>query len=427
MVLLRSAVVLLVALVLPRSQSLGSPPLGEEPIVLEVGAGSWLRHETPIRWEIPSKLKMPERLGPADFFLAEVPSGREVPAFQIDPGPPRAIVWILEADLPPGGKRRYRLTQRAATRDAGTPAVSAVRSSSEGPARIRVEAHGKPVFVYNVGEVPPPINVEPLYARSGYLHPVYTPAGRILTNDSPPNHKHHHGIWMPWSQTDFEGHPINFWEQNRLEGKVECVGAEDVSGPVFGGVRAAHRFLDLKSAGGPKPVLDETWDVKVYAFAPQYFLVDFTSVQKCAGSSPLRFRQHRYGGFGFRGSADWEGPAGCEFITSEGKTRKDGHGTSAWWCEVFGKVGGEVAGISFLCHPSNFRAPQNMRIHEAEPFFNYAPCQDGDFELAPGSSFISRYRLVLHDGALSVQELQRLWRDYAKPPSVALVEGDGPQ
>jgi hypothetical protein len=212
---------------------------------------------------------------------------------------------------------------------------------------------------------------------------------------------------MPWSQTDFEGHPINFWEQNRLEGKVECVGAEDVSGPVFGGVRAAHRFLDLKSAGGPKPVLDETWDVKVYAFAPQYFLVDFTSVQKCAGSSPLRFRQHRYGGFGFRGSADWEGPAGCEFITSEGKTRKDGHGTSAWWCEVFGKVGGEVAGISFLCHPSNFRAPQNMRIHEAEPFFNYAPCQDGDFELAPGSSFISRYRLVLHDGALSVQELQR--------------------
>ena len=48
----------------------------------------------------------------------------------------------------------------------------------------------------------------------------------------------------------------------------------------------------------------------------------------------------------------------------------------------------KIAGIGFLCHPDNFRAPQNMRIHPSEPFFNFAPCQTGDFDIAPGKPYV---------------------------------------
>jgi hypothetical protein len=228
---------------------------------------------------------------------------------------------------------------------------------------------------------------------------------------------------MPWTKTEFEGRPVNFWEQGEGLGKVECLGVDaKVSGPVFGGFRSRHRFTELKAPGGPKPVLDETWDVMVYALDGQ-FLVDFVSVQKCAGESPLHLKEYRYGGFGFRGAGEWEGKEGCELLTSEGKTRQDGHATRARWCEMHGKVKGETAGVLFLCHPANFRAPQNMRIHPDEPFFNFTPCQAGDFDIAPGKPLISRYRLVIHDGPVGADEAERLWKGYAEPPAVDAVGG----
>ena len=280
-------------------------------------------------------------------------------------------------------------------------------------------------FLVEVGRparvVEPPAGIEALFARSGYIHPLWTPSGRVLSNDCPPNHKHHHGLWMPWTNTVFEGRKVDFWNSAEKQGKVECAGVEaKVSGPVWGGFRARHRFLDLTAPGGPKPVLNEKWEVKAYA-RQDAFVIDFLSVQECAGQSPLELKEYRYGGFGFRGARDWEGKDGVAFLTSEGKTRADGHATAARWCSMQGKVDGKPAGIAFLCHPANFRAPQHMRIHPDEPFFNFAPCQAGDFQIVPGKPYVSRYRLVLFDGGADAGALERWWRDYAEPPQVSVV------
>ncbi|MBI4605637.1 MAG: PmoA family protein [Planctomycetes bacterium] len=380
-------------------------------IRLEVSAGPHGRRGTPVRWDVPQGQKLP-----SPFRLVEAEGGAEVPV-QLEAGPPRAVVWILEG-LAAGSKRRYRIEPGEPKAAAPAAGVVAAREA------LTLRAAGKDVLRYNAAEVQPPAGVEPIYARSGYIHPLWTPGGRLITNDFPLNHKHHHGVWMPWSQTELEGRAINFWEQNRAEGKVQHVSSEPVSGPVAAGFKARHRFTDLKAAGGPKPVLDETWEVTVYGLEKP-FVADFVSVQRCAGSTPLKLKQYRYGGFGFRGSADWEGKDGCEFLTSEGKTRADGHATAARWCAVWGKVKGETAGISFFCHPSNFRHPQNMRIHDTEPFFNFAPCQTGDFEITPEKPLVSRYRLVIQDGKPDPGEVERLWRDYAEPPKVEVVAAKG--
>ena len=62
-----------------------------------------------------------------------------------------------------------------------------------------------------------------------------------------------------------------------------------------------------------------------------------------------------------------------------------------------------------------------MRIHPKEPFFNYAPCQAGDFAIVPGEKYESRYRFVVYDGVPNVLEMERIWNDYATPPLVTLV------
>ena len=117
-----------------------------------------------------------------------------------------------------------------------------------GGKHLVLRAGGKDVLRYNSSVVDPPAGMEPIFARSGYIHPVWTPSGLVISNDFPPNHKHHHGIWMPWTKAQFEGREVNFWEQGYGLGKVECTGIDEkVSGSVFGGFRAIHRFLDLLS------------------------------------------------------------------------------------------------------------------------------------------------------------------------------------
>lgn len=273
---------------------------------------------------------------------------------------------------------------------------------------------GKDILRYNYAVVKPPGGVDPVFERSGYIHPVWNPAGNVVSNDHPPKHLHHHGLWFPWTSSEFEGRKSDFWNSAARQGKVECVKVEESwSGPVFGGFRARHRFVNLNAPEGPKAALDEVWEVRVYARA-DVFLFDLVSTQTCATNSPLVIKEYRYGGLGFRGSGEWEGKKGVEFLTSEGKRREDGHATRARWCSMFGKVNGKETTVGFLCHPSNFRYPQNMRIHPDEPFFNWAPSQAGDFSIEPGKPYVSRYRFVVADGTLGKEDLERHFTAYVK-------------
>jgi hypothetical protein len=287
---------------------------------------------------------------------------------------------------------------------------------------LEIRLEGRPVLRYASTPVPAAPGVDPVFERGGYLHPVRTPSGRVVTNDMPGNHLHHHGIWTAWTSSRFEGRPSNFWESKARQGKVETLRVEEVrSGPVFGGFRARHRFVNLNAPGGPKPALDETWELRVWATSPGApFLFDLEITQTCAGPEPLLVEEYRYGGLGFRGAAAWEGAEGCRFLTSAGRSRADGHGTRARWCAVSGEIDGATAGLAILGHPDNFRHPQPMRIHPTEPFFNWAVPQLGGFRIGPGEPHAMRYRFVVFDGAPDAALLEARQAAFERPPDRAL-------
>jgi hypothetical protein len=235
---------------------------------------------------------------------------------------------------------------------------------------------------------------------------------------------HHHGIWFPWTKTEFEGRQPDFWNMGEGKGTVEFVSlGETWSGPVFGGFQTRHRFIDL-TAPQSKPALHEAWEVIAYnvGHGPRrFFLFDLVSTQECATTSPLKLPKYYYGGLGLRGNWHWNGTENAFFLTSEGETnRVRGNETRGRWCHIGGRVDGELTGVAVFCHPENFRAPQPMRLHPGEPFFCFAPSQLGDWEIAPGKSYVSRYRFVVADGPPDPVELERMWNDYAHPPSVEI-------
>ena len=282
-----------------------------------------------------------------------------------------------------------------------------------------VQYQGRP------GSLPSP-GIDLSFLRGGYLHPLWSPTGLVVTDDYPVNHLHHHGVWVSWTKTKFDGREPNFWEMGYKKGTVEFVAMDNYwSGPVFGGVRSRHRYVDLTLAS-PVVVLNERWELKAYAVDKAerpYHMFDLRFVQECATDKPLELPRYRYGGLGFRGRHEWDGPKNASFLTGLGETdRVKGHATRAPWCHIGGLVDGTFTGAAIFCDPENFRAPQPMRIHPKEPFFCYAPSQAGDWIIEPGKPYVSNYRFVIFDGVPEKAFLDQLWQDFANPVVVTLSQ-----
>jgi hypothetical protein len=329
--------------------------------------------------------------------------------------PPR-ILWIIGEKLKAGETRRYRLS-RVAT----APAPSSVTCRDNGR-QLVVAVGDKPVLNYNHAVIPAPNADEAYYARSGYLHPLFAPDGQVLTDDFAPDHAHQHGVMFAWTNTTFEGRDINFWEQKSQTAKIEHVDVLDTfDGPVAGGFRVSLRHSDLTAPAGTKPVLDETWEVRVY-HVRDGFLFDVHSTQRCAGDSPLTINQYHYGGMAIRGRREWLSPGSSDFLTSEGKTRADGNHTRPDWVTLHGRFDGRTYGVTMFSDPDNFRAPQPVRLHPSKPYFVFAPLVLGEFQIRAGTPYESRYRFFVRQGELDAERTRQLWRDVADPPLVTRID-----
>ena len=295
---------------------------------------------------------------------------------------------------------------------------------------IRFERQGRPVLQYNTTVVEPPEGVDAKFRRSGHVHPVFTPAGRIVTEEFPADHLHQHGVFAAWVNTTFEGRPVDFWNQGGGTGTVEHVSIESTqSGDDFAEMTALLRHVDLSAPDGPRVVLNEIWTIRVHGGSdqpgdaapdesPEYFVFDIESRQSCAGENPLTINEYHYGGMAWRGPAAWLGAEACQFLTSEGKSRADGNHSRPNWVCVHGKLDGGACALVIFCHPENFRAPQPVRLHPDKPYFVFTPPALGEFEIAPGNELRNRYRYIVHDGPTDAELYDRLWREYSEPPTV---------
>jgi hypothetical protein len=224
----------------------------------------------------------------------------------------------------------------------------------------------------------------------------------------------------PWRVCSFEGHMVDFWHEKLQVGKVRHAKVENAGGgPVFAYFVVHLEHVDLTTGG--KKVLDETWRIRVYGLADP-FLFDVESIQRCATKSPLTVKKFDYGGMAIRGSRQWSDPQTFDFLTSQGKGRKDGNHTRPKWCAIYGAVDDQPAGLTTLCHPENFRFPQPVRLHPTMPYYCWSPMVLGDFQIEAGKELISRYRFIAHDGKPDPGVAERFWQYYAHPVKVRIIE-----
>jgi len=385
-----------------------------EPLIIIVEAGSHDRIDTPVSIALEQEPK-----GGDNFSLIEITKtgGKVIPA-QIEPGNPPRLWFILTGKTPAGSKRTFQLLEESNATNSSSIEVK------KDDKTMLIHSGKEKILQYNQALVPPPPGKSELYTRSAFIHPLWSPSQKVLTNIHPEDHVHHMGIWMPWTHTRFEGKDVDFWNLPAGEGTVRFVKFISMfSGAVCGGFQAEQNHVALKTKDGKKVVLKEIWDVRAYNVGgPEkgYRIVDFVSTQTCVAKSPLYLPRYRYGGFGFRGNAEWKG-AKAAYLTSEGKTRKDGHRSRARWCDTSGQCGEQWVGVTHMSHPENFRHPESMRIwpgYDNEVFFNWSPIQLEDWVLEPGKQHVFRYRMLIHEGEVNVEDAERVWQDFGDPPFV---------
>ncbi len=417
--------VLFCAALSPLFCGLSSAWAGQEVLArIKVEAGKHARIDTPVSASLDGLL-VPLDSG---LVLLEVRGEERVPVpSQAEPGISPRLWWILSGKTGAGRERIYELILGD-----GEPNETSFVEPVMDDTCLKLFPSGgmSPVLAYNHALIPPPEGADELFTRSGFIHPLWSPSGAVLTRIHPPDHVHHLGIWNPYTRTVFEGREVDFWNLKKGQGTVRFAGfATLTKGPVFGGFEAIQEHVDLIAPGGEKAALNEKWNIRVWNAGGAdkgWRLLDLTSTLTCAFESPVLLKKYRYGGLGFRARASWsEG----NYLTSEGKQRKDGQGTRARWCNVFGPTEKGPAGVVFMSHPQNYEHPEPMRIwsHTDDIFFSFCPIQKTDWKLEPGNQYVLRYRLYVYDGAIDPQEARRLWSDFGCPPAVSVQLDRSPE
>jgi len=274
---------------------------------------------------------------------------------------------------------------------------------------ITLVADGKEILKYRKAMIEAPEGTDPLYRKPGaYIHPLYSPAGKVLTRIQPPDHYHHYGIWNPWTKTFFEGRQVDFWNLTAGQGTVRYKETLSTS--------KGEQFAGFK-------VMNEIWDIKAWQIEVNdrpVWKLDFIFTLSCATDSLVDLAQYRYGGgIGFRATEAWTNQ-NSNVLTSEGKTRIDADASHARWCMLSGETGpGHTSGLIFMSHTGNQAHPEPMRVWPEDAvdgrgdlFFEFCPIRHEGWIIHPGKEYVLKYRVLVYDGEINASTAESLWQDY---------------
>ncbi len=275
-------------------------------------------------------------------------------------------------------------------------------------------------LTYHKSEVDPPEGVDPIYRRSGFIHPVRTPEGREVTGIHPSDHYHHLGLWHAWVKTYYNGEEIDFWNLKKGVGRVRYAGTIELiseKGEVGFVVKQEH-VAYLGEAKKETVILEETFHLVARKVGDAYE-IDYVTEQKHVGEHELELPAYRYGGpIAYRAPHYWD-KTNSDYLSSEGKTRIDGHETRSRWCAFTGpsKDGEDAISLTILSHEQNHDAPQRMRVwppksNNGAIFFNYVPIQERPWAIQPGVTSLMKYRLVVRDAPADPKDLNPRWERF---------------
>lgn len=348
---------------------------------------------------------------------------KEIPC-QLEPGYSATLWFVLDGLLKKSEKREFII--RVEEKERKDPDIILKKDEKD----LSLICNGTPILNYRFGMTYPPEGINPLYKRSGFIHPLWSPGGEVLTRIQAPDHYHHYGIWGPWTLTHIGERKVDFWNLAEGQGTVEFENfLSEYEGSVFSGFQAVQKHIDFGAKGEDQIALNELLDVRAWSVNPEEkkWIVDYTTNINSPLPDGIMLDAYRYGGgIGFRATEKWHSD-NCTVLTSDGKTRAEADGSFARWCIVEGKSDTEEgrSGILFLSHPSNRMHPEPMRVWplnqngKGDMYFEFVPIRHEDWKLEPKTNYTLKYRMIVFDGKMDADTAEKYWAAFASLPVVS--------
>lgn len=355
------------------------------------------------------------------------PNGEKQIENQIENGHSARLWFVLTGVSPLNSERKFVLKLEPKTA-VTTTGVQLKKDTKD----LSLLLKGKPILSYRFATTYPPDSVSPLFKRSGFIHPLYSPGGEVLSRIQAPDHYHHYGIWGPWTKTTIDGREVDFWNLYSGQGTVQFAGfLMEEEGAVYSGFAALQQHIDFGAKGEDQIAMNEILDVRAWNIGEGVWMVDYTTSINSPLKNGIMLDAYRYGGgVGFRATEKWH-KDNCTVLTSDGKTRKDADGSFARWCIVEGESGTSAgrSGILFMSHPSNRMHPEPMRVWpldanagRGDMYFEFVPIRHESWKIEPKQNYTLKYRMIVFDGPMDAATAEKYWNSFAKNPQIEILK-----
>jgi hypothetical protein len=244
-----------------------------------------------------------------------------------------------------------------------------------------------------------------------YIHPLATIEGEVLSALRPADHRWHRAIWWSWKAID----GVNYWEEDKSGRSKGITTLRDVK-VTCNSDFSARLLLDL--AYHPPEQMPVLTEKRLLVFAAPdergSYHVDWNA-RFTATTKDVVLNQNSYGGMAARLAAalrPTKDKPSWQFTSDEGHQGEKI--SQARWVNFSGPLGsGRTAGLAIFVHPDSPRQPHPWRVIPHMPYFNPAFTGKEDYTLPSGKSITLRYRILVHDGSLDKEALEKHWQHFA--------------
>ncbi len=261
-----------------------------------------------------------------------------------------------------------------------------------------------PVLVYNHGLITHPSVPAKDHRRSRacYVHPLYGLRGEVLTEDFPKDHYHHHGLFWAWPHIVIEGQEHDLWAGATIRQEfVRWLGR--ATGPVCAVLGVENGWY----VGSKKVMVERIW-FWVYRTVPgRHRSIDIALYLEPT-DQPITLwgaPEKSYGGLTVRFAPSSR--AETEIIVPTGRTTDDLLNTRLKWADFTSQMQGSQfrSGATIMIHPRHPDYPPTwLTRHYGAMCVGWPGVRPKT--LHPGQPVRLQYRLWIHPGPVSFEELQ---------------------
>ncbi len=267
----------------------------------------------------------------------------------------------------------------------------------------------RPVLVYNHGVLLKP-GVPADRARSSYVHPLYGLDGEILTDDFPKDHYHHRGLFWAWPHVKLGDREYSLWDLRGIRHQFVSWIAQETT------PKGATLAVENGWFVGPDKVVQEKIRLLVHPAQDNERAID-VQCEWTPLRTPLTLtgaEGKSYGGLTLRFA-----PGTNTAITiPSGLTQRDLPMTNLPWADLTRLWDREqrTSGAAILVHPDHPDfPPQWLTRHYGVLCLGWPGIQPGTFPV--GQTIQCRYRIWIHRGHASAEQIARAYEAYRSPAS----------